>query len=492
MLVNPCRLNNLPVIIVVTFVLYFLPFRWHYTPSYQSLVGHLPRIGYHSSTHNALTTARAYLEFWRALEFLLESNPPGVDRPKQNGNARSFYYNATEETERQQCLEMSDEEIQKMQNAHTQFVQGIKVNPPKLVYKPGTQGIVSAASGVSYLPLIVQQVRMLRRTGSRLPVEVYLRSNVEYESFVCEKALPSLNARCVILSEILDTIRHPVPVSGFQLKIFALLFSTFEKVLFIDADDMPIHDPEPLFRSEPFISRGYVVWPDFWTTTVSEYYYKISSQKTPNVTSRATSNGGEILVSKKMHHQSLLLAAYYNYYGPNHYYPLLSQGASGEGDKETFLAAAEALQAPYYATSERVVHIGHLFDGDLVGSAMVQYDVMEDYALTQKGFFRVIDPAVAPQPRPYFVHAYHPKFNPARIYDDRNLIYHGNGSSRRAWTDMKETIESLNREYDFEMRFWEELKWCSCHLEFMFQDWREEEDICGKATRYLDELKGNV
>ncbi|KAK7679537.1 Golgi alpha-1,2- mannosyltransferase [Cerrena zonata] len=43
---------------------------------------------------------------------------------------------------------------------------------------------------------------------------------------------------------------------------------------------------------------------------------------------------------------------YYNYYGPDYYYPLLSQGAAGEGDKETFIAAAHKLKLPYYQVKE--------------------------------------------------------------------------------------------------------------------------------------------
>ena len=156
------------------------------------------------------------------------------------------------------------------------------------------------------------------------------------------------------------------------------------------------------------------------------------------------------------------------------------------------MAAAEALQAPYYAPSEQIVAIGHYENGGLGGTAMVQYDVIEDYTLTKQGLWRVKDPSVAPQPRPIFVHAHYPKFNPGRIYDDRGLLYYENGTSRRAWTDMPETMAGLNKDFDFEMRFWEEMKWCSCYLEFMFQDWRESEDICGKATRYLDGLKGMV
>lgn len=72
---------------------------------------------------------------------------------------------------------------------------------------------------------------------------------------------------------------------------------------------------------------------------------------------------------------------YYNTYGPDYYYPLLSQGAAGEGDKETFIAAAHKLNLPYYQVQEFNREFGpkdgttnkHLY------FAMGQYDPIIDY-----------------------------------------------------------------------------------------------------------------
>ncbi|KAA8650982.1 uncharacterized protein ATNIH1004_003673 [Aspergillus tanneri] len=47
-------------------------------------------------------------------------------------------------------------------------------------YQSGTKGIVSAAGG-RYLPTFVVTLRILRRTGSTLPVELFLRDYLEYE-----------------------------------------------------------------------------------------------------------------------------------------------------------------------------------------------------------------------------------------------------------------------------------------------------------------------
>lgn len=42
------------------------------------------------------------------------------------------------------------------------------------------------------------------------------------------------------------------------------------------------------------------------------------------------------------------MATYYNYYGPQHYYTLISQGWAGWGDKDTFPMALRSLRQDYY------------------------------------------------------------------------------------------------------------------------------------------------
>jgi alpha 1,2-mannosyltransferase len=66
---------------------------------------------------------------------------------------------------------------------------------------------------------------MLRRTGTTLPVEVFLGSPDEYEELVCDIILPSLNAKCIILSILI-----PFSLKHYRLKTFAILFSSFESV----------------------------------------------------------------------------------------------------------------------------------------------------------------------------------------------------------------------------------------------------------------------
>lgn len=426
------------------------------------------------------------IEFWRSFEALLTENPPDCKPPIRLGNAGMQAFVPSIKLIRPKFLEMPQKSVDKMRNAHTKFMEGIKGEPLEFAFIPGSEGLVSTAGG-DYLPVFVISLRMLRRTGTTLPVEVFMADHEEYEEHICTVVLPALNARCIILSDILESAQRTVRITRYQFKVFAMIFSSFENILFLDADSFPVQNPEHLFTSQLFREHGFITWPDFWASSASTYFYEITGQIVPPMTDRASTESGEILLSKKTHQRSLLLAAYYNYYGPKHYYLLLSQGSPGEGDKETFLAAASVLNESFYATSEPVKPIGHVNkDGGVAASAMVQYDPIQDYDLTQKGLWRVKDPSVAEQPRPFFVHAHYPKFNPATIFDAGSPTRDASGNDQPVWTEEKITIESLNT--TSEKAFWEEIKWTACELEGEFNTWREKKDICKNVTRYLEKV----
>lgn len=420
--------------------------------------------------------------FWKAFKPILEKNAPQCPPPERDGDAGAIHFNAVSPEPRPNLIMMEEEDERAMEEAHDSFLRDVKeaklLHP---VHSPGTRGLVSTA-GEAYLPVFVSSLRMLRRTGSTLPVELYMKDSSEYEKEICDKVLPELNARCLVLSDVVgkDDIAH------YQLKIFAVLFSSFEEVIWMDADCFPLHKPEVLLDSEPFTSTGLVTWPDFWGSSVSPAYFKISHQPEPLMTARQSSEAGVFLVSKNSHFLTLLLSAYYNYYGPSHYFRLLSQGAPGEGDKETFIQAASAVGEPAYAVSERVQAIGHPKPGDISGSAMVQTDPIEDHALTSQGKWRVQDPSVAKAPRVFFIHANYPKFNPGGDVFGMNWettpTVKPDGSDSRAWTAPDDTLRRLG--YDIEKDYWDEIKWVSCNLEDKFRSWKDESEICQMVQSY--------
>ena len=346
-------------------------------------------------------------------------------------------------------------------------------------------GIVMVAGGRYYAPAIVS-IRMLRRTNSTLPVQLYLQSSSEYEPHICEEVLPALNAECFVIEDYLrsDT---PFKVTHYQLKVLAILFSSFESLIFLDADCIPLHDPLELLTSEPFLSTGLVSWPDYWIATEDPAFYTIAGFKAyPTGLPLRSSESGQLLISKEKHLSSLLLAAYYNVYGPTHYYPILSQGAPGEGDKDTFLAGAIVLHRSWYRVKEHTGSVGFSdYQGGFHGKGMIQYDAHEEWSLREYTH--------TAQPRPFFLHANTPKMNVGRLVlgEEKELFMPYAGGAEepvRLWGPKDKMVSKFD--YDVEKVVWEIMVDMACELEGVLRDWKKIKHVCRKARAHWDAVFG--
>lgn len=441
-----------------------------------------PNFRYSAGGAQSLDLTDGYQKFWRAFHGYLERYGPATNGVVEDEKAPTERFDPKDSKPRPEYVIVPTEDIATMREAHAGFVEAITTSPPQLPYVPGTKGVVSTAGG-SYLPVLVISLRMLRRTGSTLPMEVFLADEDEYEDYICDAVLPTLNARCIVLSRIL--VAAPAQIEKYQFKPFAMLFSSFEEILFLDADAFPLEKPEDIFRSDVFRSKGMLTWPDFWGSTVSPIFYEIASTAVPRMNLRQSTESGEVFLSKKTHLRTLLLATYYNYWGPTHYYPLLSQGAAGEGDKETFIAAATALNEPFYQVSEPICALGHRTEGGLAGSAMAQFNPIQDYALTRQGKWRVRGDD-GPAPDVFFIHANFPKFNPATVFEKHevNPAFADDGSFTRAWTIPEEVVGKFSAKVDVEKAFWKEVLWTACELEDKFVSWVGRGGICAGVQEY--------
>jgi alpha 1,2-mannosyltransferase len=450
----------------------------------------LPRPNTHSIS-NITVSLEPQKILWKQLQVLLDENAPNCDPPNLLHKAKTMRHSATREDMRPSLISITDEAIENMQNAHRNFLQNISVWRLQKVTTSRTRGIVTTAGG-EYLPMFLVSLRMLRRTGSTLPVEVFIGSHLEYDAHICEKLLPVLNARCIVLTDVMDTTWSVTKIEKYKFKAFAMLFSTFEELLFLDADCFAVQDVAQLFSSLPFKQTGMITWPDFWQSTTSPIYYNISSQPIPSTADRASSESGQLMINKGTHLLPLLLAVYYNYWGPDYYYPLLSQGAWGQGDKETFLAAASATNHSFFAVSERVRKIGRIgTDGVLKEAAMVQFSPLEDWILTSEGLWRVQDTRDADLPSPFFVHAHRPKFNPVSIWDKKSFrlnFLRSDGSPRRGWVESAEVMGAFG--WDLERAVWKEMRWVGCELEGKLESWKGREGVCKRLEKHFEAVFG--
>lgn len=419
-------------------IIVLLGLRFEYRYSYFDRQTLFPTSG--QSTLSWIATSS---NFWAAFAPLLAAAAPRCSPPELSGKAHSMNVGRKRAADH---IVMDEKDIETMRRSHTWFLDQIMMNAPRLEYKEGTQGIVTSAGGDYFPPLLIS-LQFLRRTGSTLPVEVFLATPDEYEPLMCETILPSLNAKCLILSDIIDQHDLLFSFSGYQLKAFAILFSSFESVLFLDADNFPVHSPDELFHSEPFTSEHLVLWPDYWSPTPSPTLNKIIGLESFVLNNRPTIEAGQVLVNKTHRTEALLLAAYYNAYG-DYYYHLMTQGGAGEGDKETFSTAALVLGNSFYTVSQLPRPLGSRGNG----AAVLQADPMED--ANSKG---------EDMPRPFFVHAsWPPKLNPLHNYQ---------GS--RQWGTEEHSLSMFDG-LDVERVAWEYMVQMACDEKIVFKSWENE------------------
>ena len=384
-------------------------------------------------------------------------------------------------------LGLSQPDVDSLHKAHKVVLNQIRRSDAELrnatsqLYEG--RGIVTVAGG-QYFPPALVTLRMLRKTGSNLPVQVYLQSQSEYEPEICESILPALNAECFVIESYLRK-KSPVKITHYQLKVMAILFSSFKEVVFLDADCIPLRDPQELLDSEPYKTKGLVTWPDYWINTEDAIFYKIAGMSTfpPGMPARSRESG-QLLVNKDPHLTTLILAAYYNVYGPDYYYAIFSQGVSGMGDKETFLEAAVVLGLPYYAVKQRVGTLGYFQSNkEFKGGGMIQYHAGDDFAPHNS----------TKKPRPFFLHANVPKMNLGHLLDQPHLfdptIKLKNDELPkpiRIWGSKEDNVKSLTR--DIEKEVWKELVSVGCQLQYVLKDWKNKAHLCERAKDHYHEV----
>lgn len=121
----------------------------------------------------------------------------------------------------------------------------------------------------------------------------------------------------------------------------------------------------------------------------------------------------------------------------------------------------------------------------MAGSAMAQFNPMQDYALTSKGSWRVRGDD-APAPDVFFIHANFPKFNPATVFEKHevNPAFLDDGTYTRAWTIPEDVVGRFSAKIDIEKEFWREILWTACELEHQFVSWDNYKGICDGVKDY--------
>lgn len=396
--------------------------------------------------------------FWGELHGALTDGDIGVERLELTEKPSGEYVDPNSdypgERQRENHVIMTTAQIDSMRRHVQEYKDKIPQIKSVTPYWRDTRGIVMGGGG-KYTHIALTSLLLLRRTGSKLPVQVFVDSHEEYDAELCEQTFARLNAECLVIEDLIGK----GTVSQYQYKVLSILFSPFQHVLFLDADAWPIHDPTFLFEEEPYTTKGMITWPDFWVSTASWLFFDITGTRNGPVMERRSSESGIMMFDKGKHTESLLLAAYYNWYGPNKYYSLLTQGTHGEGDKETFLHAALGMEKPFHDVKEKNGIFGRWLNGTLKTAGMVQHDPVDDLKLLKHREENNGEPKkdkddnVIPA-KPLFIHHNLWKMDFFDLGDDISPIHEVNeeGKQTRTWGDQTDLYKRAGLDIE-EMMF---------------------------------------
>lgn len=221
--------------------------------------------------------------------------------------------------------------------------------------QPKRRGIVIPAGG-KYLVGAWVNTRMLRQLECELPIEVWHLENEAPDAAV-KRAFESLGAVFVDYRDraLAQELRK---IHGWALKSVALMHCEFDEVILLDADNLPIENPERLFYAREYLENGAVFWPDRGYFDPRNAIWKLCNL---SCLKEREFESGQILVDKNRCARALELTMWLNAHSDIVYKYIY-------GDKDTFHIAWRLLGMPYSQIPHEVVELPytmcqHDFDG---------------------------------------------------------------------------------------------------------------------------------
>jgi hypothetical protein len=225
------------------------------------------------------------------------------------------------------------------------------------------RGIVLCAGGFKHLSNAYVCMKFLREFTS-LPIELFYAGGTEMPPRVEDLlrqdfapielkdiAKPEFGEACPFLR--IDQFR------GFQIKPYALLHSSFEEIFYIDADNIPLQSPEPLFASGEYVRTGALFWPDLARTkTTTETLFRVFGVLSDDLRRGFEFESGQMVLDKRRCWKALLTVC------------LANSDVAGfrnfcfrhtMGDKDTFRLAFAFARQSCHLIPHPSLRLGNLF-----------------------------------------------------------------------------------------------------------------------------------
>ncbi|KAL3146379.1 hypothetical protein ABBQ32_003064 [Trebouxia sp. C0010 RCD-2024] len=167
------------------------------------------------------------------------------------------------------------------------YVQSCEFESQQLTRNPGnrSQGIVIPSAGHAMFAHTWVVVTILRDTlGCSLPIEIVYNGQEELDATIGEH-LKAMTGVTLLDASLVALPPHQRPMNwtqdlgmtkyahatGYSFKVYALVHvTTFDDVLMLDSDNLPLQNPEGLFSSPQYLTNGNSFWPDWWQRSRTE------------------------------------------------------------------------------------------------------------------------------------------------------------------------------------------------------------------------------
>ena len=236
------------------------------------------------------------------------------------------------------------------------------------------------AGRMAYFTSAYINIRVIRDLHkSALPIEVFYAGVDEISQPIVDYMHKAFRDVTFIDIYKVRDIPDGVPMNGFQIKVFSILFSSFEEVLWLDCDDMPFMKPDLAFELQAYKDTGALYWPDTCVIhTAKLAAWDVFGLKRPDVWPNFQGilhwpnhcdarepkelETGQLVMHKRRAWRGLMMTAFINRHG----YFFMSDII--HGDKQTFSFGFNATETAYSLVRYHPFGLGrgtHLANGEL-------------------------------------------------------------------------------------------------------------------------------
>lgn len=256
--------------------------------------------------------------------------------PRENGEWSGWWWNTRERETvvlKPKVPPVVPSEMRSYQRLEDEKLQNIPDYPER---KFNGKGLVLVGGGNKYFPCAWVCLNVLRKLhGCRLPMELWYLGPGEMNDYM-EGLLSPFEVTCIDALEV----RKKVPckkLSGWPLKPYSILNSSFEEVIYLDVDNVAVKDPSFLFETPEYQESGALFWPDFGRMGAFQPIWTICGVPYNDEPDFET---GQMVLHKRKTWRALQLSMFYNEHC-DFFYRYVN------GDKETFHMAWKKLQQPF-------------------------------------------------------------------------------------------------------------------------------------------------